>query len=104
MPANTWLFSQQALQEYILCCCQEPNGGLKDKPGKPRDYYHSCYDLSGLSIAQNALSTELVIGCEDNKVVSLYRQYVLNSFNILFLNLGSNSSVIQRTTRFCKIC
>ena len=23
-----------------------------DKPGKSRDYYHSCYALSGLSVAQ----------------------------------------------------
>ena len=71
MPANTWLFNQQCLQEYILCCCQERNGGLIDKPTKPRDYYHTCYDLSGLSIAQNSLSTELIIGSENNKVVSI---------------------------------
>ena len=25
---------------------------MRDKPGKPRDYYHSCYALSGLSISQ----------------------------------------------------
>lgn len=28
-------------------------GGLRDKPGKRRDYYHTCYCLSGLSIAQH---------------------------------------------------
>lgn len=31
---NYWLFDQQALQEYILLCCQHSNGGLIDKPGK----------------------------------------------------------------------
>uniref|UniRef100_A0A8C3SFN1 Protein farnesyltransferase subunit beta n=1 Tax=Chelydra serpentina TaxID=8475 RepID=A0A8C3SFN1_CHESE len=27
-----WMFDQQALQEYILLCCQCPAGGLLDKP------------------------------------------------------------------------
>ena len=46
-----------ALQEYILLCCQAPAGGLRDKPGKGRDYYHSCYCLSGLSSAQHGRDT-----------------------------------------------
>lgn len=32
--SNYWLFNQEALQEYILVCCQHPHGGLLDKPGK----------------------------------------------------------------------
>ena len=32
------------------------NGGLRDKPGKPRDYYHTCYALSGLAAAQHTAS------------------------------------------------
>lgn len=28
------LFNQGALQEYIIVCCQSPEGGLIDKPGK----------------------------------------------------------------------
>ena len=28
-------------------------GGLRDKPGKPVDYYHTCYCLSGLAAAQH---------------------------------------------------
>eukprot|EP01137_Pigoraptor_chileana_P019592 Opistho-2@80807 len=47
------LFSQESLQRYILMCCQEHQGGLIDKPGKSRDFYHTCYVLSGLSIAQS---------------------------------------------------
>jgi hypothetical protein len=47
-------FNQLALQRYILHCGQQlEGGGLRDKPGKSRDYYHSCYALSGLSIAQS---------------------------------------------------
>jgi protein farnesyltransferase subunit beta len=41
------------LQRYILYCAQNfTDGGLRDKPGKSRDFYHTCYSLSGLSIAQ----------------------------------------------------
>ncbi len=35
-------------------CCQATKGGLRDKPGKPVDFYHTCYCLSGLSAAQHA--------------------------------------------------
>lgn len=37
------------MQEIV----QAPNGGLRDKPGKPPDYYHTCYCLSGLSASQH---------------------------------------------------
>ena len=46
------MMDQRRLQEYILGCCQQTNGGLRDKPGKSRDNYHTCYSLSGLSVAQ----------------------------------------------------
>ena len=46
-------FSLASLQEYVEKCCQSPNGGLRDKPGKSPDFYHSCYCLSGLSLCQN---------------------------------------------------
>lgn len=29
-------------------------GGFRDKPGKSRDFYHTCYCLSGLSVCQHA--------------------------------------------------
>jgi protein farnesyltransferase subunit beta len=46
------LFDTAMLERYILLCAQEIQGGLRDKPSAPRDFYHSCYNLSGLSIAQ----------------------------------------------------
>ena len=46
-------FNAVMLQRYILLCTQDENGGLRDKPSKGRDFYHSCYCLSGLSIAQH---------------------------------------------------
>ena len=49
-------FDREMLQRYILLCAQDVNGGLRDKPSKPRDFYHSCYNLSGLSVTQHVLS------------------------------------------------
>lgn len=46
------LYDRGALQRYIILACQSPTGGLRDKPGKAADYYHTCYVLSGLSISQ----------------------------------------------------
>ena len=40
------------LQLYVLLACQNPGGGLLDKPGKRPDYYHTCYSLSGFSASQ----------------------------------------------------
>ncbi|KAK1759547.1 terpenoid cyclases/protein prenyltransferase alpha-alpha toroid [Echria macrotheca] len=53
-PAET-LFSREGLTRYILCCCQDQTrrGGLRDKPGKMSDAYHTCYVLAGLSSAQH---------------------------------------------------
>jgi len=67
-----WCFDQFALQEYLLACCQADVGGLIDKPGKPRDYYHTCYCLSGLSVAQHnphylpAAESVTVLGASGN--------------------------------------
>ena len=51
--AEEALFSRVALQEYTLLIAQSPSGGLRDKPGKPADAYHTHYNLCGLSTAQN---------------------------------------------------
>jgi len=48
-----WCYDQLALQQYVLGCCQSIHGGLIDKPGRNADYYHTCYCLSGLSVAQH---------------------------------------------------
>ncbi|KAL2082768.1 hypothetical protein ACEWY4_022586 [Coilia grayii] len=79
LSLTNWMFEQQALQEYILLCCQNPAGGLLDKPGKSRDFYHTCYCLSGLSVAQHFgnrdLHHELVLGCEENKLAPTHPVY-----------------------------
>ncbi|XP_030376604.1 protein farnesyltransferase subunit beta [Scaptodrosophila lebanonensis] len=65
------LFDVQALQEYIILCCQKQNGGLIDKPGKPQDLYHTCYTLSGVSIAQHSESARFpqVLGDTINELL-----------------------------------
>jgi protein farnesyltransferase subunit beta len=66
--AGSLLMDQERLQEYILKCCQYIKGGLRDKPGKGRDYYHTCYALSGLSIAQHSGASDSVCnaGSDEN--------------------------------------
>jgi protein farnesyltransferase subunit beta len=49
-------FDQRELAYYVLQCCQQPlGGGLQDKPSASVDFYHTCYSLSGLSLASNNL-------------------------------------------------
>uniref|UniRef100_A0AAZ3SHY9 Protein farnesyltransferase subunit beta n=1 Tax=Oncorhynchus tshawytscha TaxID=74940 RepID=A0AAZ3SHY9_ONCTS len=79
LSLQKWMFEQQALQEYILLCCQNPAGGLLDKPGKSRDFYHTCYCLSGLSVAQHFgnmdLHHELIVGREENRLAPSHPVY-----------------------------
>ena len=55
---------------------QDPRGGLVDKPGKTRDFYHTCYALSGLSVAQHPPGNDgddaepILVGGEVNLLVS----------------------------------
>lgn len=54
-------FQGGPLQRYLLVACQGSSGGLRDKPGKSEDYYHTCYGLSGLALAQHERAGELPI-------------------------------------------
>jgi protein farnesyltransferase subunit beta len=49
------LYDKEGLIRYILCACQDTSkrGGLRDKPSKNSDPYHTCYVLAGLSSAQH---------------------------------------------------
>ncbi|KAG0368624.1 terpenoid cyclases/protein prenyltransferase alpha-alpha toroid [Gamsiella multidivaricata] len=51
-----FIYDRDALQEYLLVACQSKWGGLRDKPSKSVDYYHTCYCLSGLSVSQHQIS------------------------------------------------
>ena len=61
------LYDPLALQLWLLACCQGKRG-LRDKPGKHPDYYHTCYCLSGLSSAQHASGH--VLGGKRNQLVA----------------------------------
>ncbi len=56
-----------ALQLWVLRACQQARGGLRDKPGKQADFYHSCYCLSGLAAAQH-LPGSCVLGPAGNEL------------------------------------
>lgn len=47
------IWNRTALARYILAAAQDKKGGLRDKPGKYPDAYHTCYNLAGLSAAQH---------------------------------------------------
>ncbi|WCJ20964.1 Protein farnesyltransferase subunit beta [Euphorbia peplus] len=77
------LFHNIALQQYIVLCSQEQEGGFRDKPGKARDYYHTCYCLSGLSVCQYSCSKDeyspplprAVLGPYSNLLESIHPLY-----------------------------
>uniref|UniRef100_A0A914W7J4 Protein farnesyltransferase n=1 Tax=Plectus sambesii TaxID=2011161 RepID=A0A914W7J4_9BILA len=73
---NKCLFDNKALQEFIMICCQDKSGGLRDKPDKKRDLYHTCYTLSGLAIAQHSLGARSdIIGGDANAVLPTHPVY-----------------------------
>ncbi|KAM9893621.1 hypothetical protein OXX79_009220 [Metschnikowia pulcherrima] len=57
------LFNRQSLKTYILNCCQNTEiGGLRDKPGKHPDFYHTNYTLCGLSVAEHKYTSDILDG------------------------------------------
>jgi protein farnesyltransferase subunit beta len=74
-----WMFDQTALQDYVLVNCQYHAGGLIDKPGKARDFYHTCYCLSGLSVAQHFILKHQMktkaVGGDDNILKPIHPLY-----------------------------
>ena len=49
------LYDQLSLQAYIMFCCQNPNGGLIDKPGRSPDFFHTNYATAGLICSQECM-------------------------------------------------
>nr|CCA25568.1 prenyltransferaselike protein putative [Albugo laibachii Nc14] len=82
---------QLQLQKYILLCGQQLEGGLRDKPGKPRDHYHTCYCLSGLSIAQHGDilqergSEPIVYGSSSNLLPPVHPAYNIGMDKVKFV-------------------
>ncbi|KAB7500745.1 Protein farnesyltransferase subunit beta [Armadillidium nasatum] len=107
LSAERWMFHQEALQEYLLICCQYSKGGLIDKPGKSPDLYHTCYTLSGLSIAQHFIvgnrHKKVIVGNPSNELryymfINTLHPYVgmiLNKMGTIFSFAGSCTHFIQ---------
>lgn len=74
MNENNCLFHSLQLQKYILICGQHRDGGIRDKPPKSADYYHTCYGLSGLSIAQYCGEDD-ILGPEYNQLCEIDAVY-----------------------------
>ena len=66
--ASEGAFDATGLQRYVLLCGQSGVGGLRDKPGKGADLYHTCYCLSGLSVAQWLHDSGSVVGASSGGV------------------------------------
>lgn len=73
MPIKSSLFNKEALQKFVLGVSQCFNGGgFADKPERHPDLYHTCYALSGLSLAQmRAKSPHFCVGGQANVLVRL---------------------------------
>jgi len=67
LPDSHLWFAPSPLQTYVFLACQHHGGGLRDKPGKSADFYHSCYALSGVACSQYGVDeTQLVVGDQGN--------------------------------------
>ncbi|KAF3019657.1 CAAX farnesyltransferase (FTase) subunit beta [Neopestalotiopsis sp. 37M] len=60
LPSGHSFYDREGLMRYILSCGQDHSsrGGMRDKPGRRSDAYHTCYVLSGLSSVQHIVSAD----------------------------------------------
>mmetsp|Transcript_8186 Transcript_8186/g.18311 ORF Transcript_8186/g.18311 Transcript_8186/m.18311 type:complete len:426 (+) Transcript_8186:44-1321(+) len=68
VPDEHLWFAPSPLQAYVFLACQHANGGLRDKPGKSADFYHTCYSLSGVAASQRSPTGDSVYGHPENKL------------------------------------
>lgn len=88
-----YLYIQKDLQHYLLACCQDKGGGLKDKPEKSKDFYHTCYALSGLSSSQHNRPSH------SPTLVGNPKNLLVKNLTCSFLIVDVNSSDSQHSTR-----
>jgi len=81
LPPDVAWFAPSPLQTYVFLACQHPGGGLRDKPGKSADFYHTCYSLSGVAASQYGLDgKQLVVGEATSNLLGRIDVY----YNVLF--------------------
>mmetsp|Transcript_56157 Transcript_56157/g.130767 ORF Transcript_56157/g.130767 Transcript_56157/m.130767 type:complete len:420 (-) Transcript_56157:68-1327(-) len=69
LPSTHLWFAPNPLQTYVFLACQHHGGGLRDKPGKSADFYHTCYSLSGVASSQYTQDgSSIVIGDPFNQL------------------------------------
>ncbi|KAG7166951.1 protein farnesyltransferase subunit beta-like [Homarus americanus] len=104
MSAEHWMFQQEALQEYLLLCCQHSRGGLVDKPGKGPDFYHTCYTLSGMSVAQHfsaaSIHKKSVVGHPSNELMLVHPLYNIGVESAVSATQHFNNLLVPQT-RIC---
>mmetsp|Transcript_62178 Transcript_62178/g.181514 ORF Transcript_62178/g.181514 Transcript_62178/m.181514 type:complete len:421 (+) Transcript_62178:72-1334(+) len=61
LPSTHLWFAPNPLQTYVFLACQHHGGGLRDKPGKSADFYHTCYSLSGVAASQYGLDGSVIV-------------------------------------------
>eukprot|EP00928_Gymnodinium_smaydae_P019945 TRINITY_DN17690_c0_g1_i1.p1 TRINITY_DN17690_c0_g1~~TRINITY_DN17690_c0_g1_i1.p1 ORF type:complete len:475 (+),score=70.39 TRINITY_DN17690_c0_g1_i1:83-1426(+) len=77
LPEKHVWYKPDPLQVYNFLACQHQSGGMRDKPGKSADFYHTCYALSGVSAAQllNAAAEPTIVGRPSNQVEPIDAYY-----------------------------
>ncbi|KAH3676488.1 hypothetical protein WICPIJ_009068 [Wickerhamomyces pijperi] len=87
---TTEVTSRAALMNYLLCACQDERmGGLRDKPGKMPDYYHTQYGLLGVIISQSKFSI-------NEETLKKYSEVTpLDAFPYAFESTDIDSSISQ---------
>lgn len=79
LPATHSWFAPEPLQAYVFLACQHPGGGMRDKPGKAADFYHSCYALSGVAATQyQDNGATMVVGDSSNLLERIDVYYNVN--------------------------
>ncbi|KAJ2315068.1 CAAX farnesyltransferase (FTase) subunit beta [Coemansia sp. RSA 2611] len=97
-PSDDYLYERVALQRYVLACCQEGRmGGLRDKPGKSADLYHTMYGLLGLSLSQHYMGVDPEAQIRDT--TSIYsvpaRMMQWDSVPVMSNVLGAQSNMLK---------
>lgn len=72
-------FDRECLQRYILLCAQDVNGGLRDKPSKPRDFYRKWSVIARVCLPLLLVVVNQIGSVSHSSHVSLNLSYFLLS-------------------------
>lgn len=75
----------------MIACQNLEVGGLKDKPGKHPDIYHTCYSLAGLSLSQTKPDYKGLYATNPEKDLASFTGQEPESSKVLLSHLQENS-------------